>query len=75
MPDYELADRLKVSNYPIKSKRKELGIKAFEKPYPKITAKIAAEFGLTSDRILAERLGVSPSYIRRARLRWLAKDE
>jgi len=75
MPDYELADRLKVSNYPIKAKRKELGIKAFEKPYPKITAKIAAEFGLTSDRILAERLGVSPSHIRRARLRWLVKNE
>ncbi|WP_312170416.1 hypothetical protein [Stutzerimonas kunmingensis] len=75
MPDYELADRLKISNYPVKEKRKELGIKAFEKPYPKITADIAAEFGLTSDRILAERLGVSPSYIRRARLRWLAKDE
>ncbi|MFG3455024.1 hypothetical protein [Stutzerimonas stutzeri] len=75
MPDYELADMLKISNYPIKAKRKELGINAFEKTYPKITADIAAEFGLTSDRILAERLGVSPSHIRRARLRWLAKDQ
>lgn len=74
MSDYELADRLKVSNYPVKEKRKELGIKAFEKPYPEISPALAAEFGMTSDGVLAERLGVSASFIRRARLRWQAKD-
>jgi hypothetical protein len=74
MSDYELADRLKVSNYPVKEKRKELGIKAFEKLYPEITPALAAEFGMTSDNVLAERLGVSASFIRRARLRWKAKD-
>jgi DNA-binding transcriptional MerR regulator len=74
MSDYELADRLKVSNYPVKEKRKELGIKAFKKPYPEISPALAAEFGMTSDGVLAERLGVSASFIRRARLRWQAKD-
>lgn len=73
MPDYELADRLRVSNYPIKAKRKELGIRAYKKPYPEITPALAAEFGVTSDRALAERLGVSASFIRNARQRGWSK--
>lgn len=69
--DPELADRLGVSRTPVKKKRKELGIAAYQAPFPEITAEIAAEFGKVSDSVLAKRLGVSASHIRRARLRWM----
>lgn len=70
MSDPELADRLGVSRTPVKKKRKELGIGAYQVPFPEITPEIAAEFGRVSDSVLAKRLGVSASHIRRARLRW-----
>lgn len=73
MPDPELADRLGVSRTPVKKKRKELGIAAYQAQFPEITAEIAAEFGKVSDSVLAKRLGVSASYIRRARLRWMGE--
>lgn len=69
MSDPELADRLGVSRTPVKKKRKELGISAYQAPFPEITPEIAAEFGKVSDSVLAKRLGVSASHIRRARLR------
>lgn len=72
MPDPELADRLGVSRTPVKKKRKELGITAFQAPFPDITPDTAAEFGAISDSALAKRLGVSTSFIRKARLRWIA---
>jgi transcriptional regulator with XRE-family HTH domain len=71
MPDPELADRLGVSRTPVKKKRKELGIKAYKETYPEITPEIAAEFGISSDIAIARRLGVSASYVRRARLKVL----
>ncbi|MBX9754084.1 MAG: hypothetical protein K2X80_04980 [Pseudomonadaceae bacterium] len=70
MPDPELADRLGVSRMPVKEMRKELDIPAY-KPYPEITAEVAAEFGNLSDSAIAKRLGVSASFIRRARLKWM----
>lgn len=69
MPDPALADQLGVSRFPVKMKRRELGIAPYQKQYPVITAELAAEFGQTSDSSLAKRLGVSASYIRRARLK------
>lgn len=68
MPDTELADILDISNFPVKQKRKELGIMAYRRVLPEITPEIMAEFGATSDRALAERLGVSASHIRIARI-------
>jgi hypothetical protein len=74
MPDPELADRLGVSRFPVKQKRKELGVAPYQPSYPEITAELAAEFGTSSDSDLAKRLGVSASFIRRARLKWLEKQ-
>lgn len=71
MPDPELADRLGVSRTPVKKKRAELGIAAYQAPFPEITPEIAAEFGKVSDSKLAKRLGVSANFIRQARLRWM----
>ncbi len=71
MPDPELADRLGVSRTPVKKKRKELGVAAYQAPFPDITPDIAADFGAISDSALANRLGVSASFIRKARLRWM----
>jgi DNA-binding CsgD family transcriptional regulator len=71
MPDSELADLLGISNFPVKQKRKELGVGAYKPPYPEITPEIATEFGITSDSTLAKRLGVSASFIRKARLKWM----
>lgn len=45
MPDTEVADRLGVSNFPVKKKRKELGIQSYKRPLPEITPEIASEFG------------------------------
>lgn len=70
MPDPALADRLGVSRFPVKKKRKELGIAPYQESYPEITAEIAAEFGKNSDSVIAKRLGVSTTFIRRARLKW-----
>jgi len=72
MPDPELADRLGVSRTPVKKKRKELCIAAFQAPFPEVTPEIAAEFGKVADSVLAKRLGVSASHIRRTRLIWRA---
>lgn len=74
MPDPALADRLGVSRFPVKKKRKELGIAPYQESYPVITPEIAAEFGKSSDSIIAKRLGVSASFIRRARLKWSKID-
>jgi len=71
MPDPELADRLGISRFPVKQKRQELGIAPYRKEYPEITAEIAAEFGVVSDGIIARRLGVSTSFVQRARKKWL----
>lgn len=71
MPDPELADRLGVSRFPVKEMRKQLGIAPFQNAYPETTKELAAEFGMVSDSVLAKRLGVSTSFIRRARLKWL----
>lgn len=71
MPDPELADRLGISRFPVKQKRKELGIAPYRKDYPEITAEVAAEFGVVSDGIIAKRLGVSTSFVQRARKKWL----
>jgi len=71
MPDPELADRLGISRFPVKQKRQELGIAPYRKEYPEITAEIAAEFGVVSDGIIAKRLGVSTSFVQRARKKWL----
>ncbi|MCZ4324664.1 hypothetical protein O4H56_21800, partial [Pseudomonas anguilliseptica] len=60
-----------VDHNTVKKKRKELGIAAYQAPFPEITPEIAAEFGRVSDSVLAKRLGVSASHIRRARLRWM----
>lgn len=70
MPDPALADLLGVSRFPVKKKRRELGIAPYQEAYPEITAEIAGEFGISSDSALAKRLGVSASFIRRARLKW-----
>ena len=70
MPDPALADRLGVSRFPVKKKRQDLGIAPYHPPYPEITTELAAEFGISSDNVLAKRLGVSASFIRRARLKW-----
>lgn len=69
MPDTEVADRLGISNFPVKKKRQELGIQAYKRPLPEITPEIASEFGSVSDGVIARRLGVSVSYIRKARLK------
>lgn len=69
MPDTEVADRLGVSNFPVKKKRKELGIKSYKRPLPEITPEIASEFGRVSDAELARRFNVSVSFIRRARIK------
>jgi hypothetical protein len=70
MPDPEQADRLGVSRTPVKKKRAELGIAVYRAAFPEITPEIAAEFGKVSDSKLAKRLGVSTSFIRRARVKW-----
>jgi hypothetical protein len=70
MPDPALADRLGVSRFPVKQKRRELGIAPYQHSYPEITAELAAEFGISSDSNLAKRLGVSANFMRRARLKW-----
>ena len=70
MTDPALADLLGVSRFPVKKKRQELGIAAYQPSYPEITAELAAEFGISSDSNLAKRLGVSANFIRRARLKW-----
>lgn len=67
MPDTEVADRLDISNFPVKKKRHELGIQAYKRPAPEITPEIASALGLVSDAELARQLGVSVSYIRKAR--------
>lgn len=67
MPDTEVADRLDISNFPVKKKRKELGIQAYKRPLPEITPEIASVFGIVSDAELARQIGVSVSYIRKAR--------
>lgn len=67
MPDTEVADRLDISNFPVKKKRHELGIQAYKRPVPEITPEIVSAFGVVSDAELAGQLGVSVSYIRRAR--------
>ncbi|HHH9262773.1 TPA: hypothetical protein ACP306_004300 [Pseudomonas aeruginosa] len=69
MPDTEVADRLGVSNFPVKKKRKELGIQSYKRPLPEITPEIASEFGGVSDAELARRFNVSVSFIRRARIK------
>ncbi|WP_325949807.1 hypothetical protein [Pseudomonas putida] len=69
MPDTEVADRLGVSNFPVKKKRKELGIKSYKRPLPEITPEIASEFGRVSDAELARRFNVSVRFIRRARIK------
>lgn len=68
-PDTEVADRLGVSNFPVKRKRAELGIAAYKRPLPEITREILSEFPTVSDVELAQRLGVSSSYVRRARVK------
>ena len=70
MPDPALADRLGISRFPVKKKRQELGIAPYQQSYPEITAELATEFGISSDSELANRLGVSASFMRRARLKW-----
>lgn len=70
MPDPELADRLGVSRTPVRKKRAELGIAAYQAPAPEITPEIAAEFSRVSDSAIAKRMGVSTSFIRRARVKW-----
>jgi hypothetical protein len=67
MPDPALADRLGVSRFPVKQKRQELGIAPYQYSHPEITTGLAAEFGISSYSDLAKRLGVSASYMRRAR--------
>ncbi|MBN0698267.1 hypothetical protein JTM09_34665, partial [Pseudomonas aeruginosa] len=74
MPDPELADRLGISRFPVKQKRQELGIAPYRKEYPEISAEIAAEFGVVSDGIIAKRLGVSTSFVQRARKKWLDRE-
>ena len=69
MPDTEIAGQLGISNFPVKRKRKELGIEAYKRPLPKITPQIASQFGSVSDAVLARRLGVSANYIRIARIK------
>lgn len=69
MPDTVIADQLGISNYPVKRKRKELGIEAYKRPLPKITPEIASQFGSVYDAVLARRLGVSANYIRIARIK------
>lgn len=69
MPDTAVADRLGISTFPVKKKRTELGIKAYRRPAPEITSEIASEFGAVSDVELARRLGVSATFIRRARIK------
>ncbi|AYN13816.1 hypothetical protein JRG49_03695 [Pseudomonas fulva] len=69
MPDTEVADRLDISNFPVKKKRHELGIQAYKRPLPKITPEIASAFGVVSDAELARQLGVSVNYIRKARIK------
>lgn len=75
MPDPDLADYLGVSRFPIKQKRKELGIAPYSKAYPEITAEIAADFGVFSDSVIAKRLGVSTSFVQRARMKWLKRED
>jgi len=70
MPDPALADRLGVSRFPVKQKRQELGIAAYQPSYPEVTAELAAKFGKIPDSDLAKSLGVSTSFMRRARLKW-----
>ena len=65
----QVADRLGVSNFPVKKKRKELGIQSYKRPLPEITPEIASEFGGVSDAELARRFNVSVSFIRRARIK------
>lgn len=69
MSDTEVADRLSISNFPVKKKRKELEIQAYKRSLPEITSAIESEFGSVPDGVLARRLGVSVSYIRRARIK------
>lgn len=69
MPDTEIADRLGTSNFPVKQKRAELGIAAYKRPLPEITLDILSEFATVSDVELAQRMGVSASYVRRARVK------
>ncbi|WAJ37852.1 hypothetical protein OU800_01065 [Pseudomonas sp. GOM7] len=68
MPDTEVADRLGVSNFPVKKMRRELGIQAYKRPLPEMTPEIILELGGLSDAEIARQLGVSASYIRRARI-------
>lgn len=69
MPDTEVADRLDISNFPVKKKRHELEIEAYKRPTPGITPEIASAFGVVSDAELASQLDVSVSYIRKARIK------
>ncbi len=69
MPDTEVADRLDISNFPVKKKRHELGIQTYKRPLPEITPEIASAFGVVSDAELARQLGVSVNYIRKARIK------
>ncbi len=68
MPDTEVADRLGVSNFPVKKMRRELGIQAYKRPLPEMTPEMILELGGLSDAEIARQLGVSASYIRRARI-------
>ncbi|OGQ52639.1 MAG: hypothetical protein A3J24_04390, partial [Deltaproteobacteria bacterium RIFCSPLOWO2_02_FULL_53_8] len=56
MPDTEVADRLGVSNFPVKKMRRELGIQAYKRPWPEITPEITSEFGVVSDAEIARLL-------------------
>ncbi|OPE36507.1 hypothetical protein APB48_31945 [Pseudomonas aeruginosa] len=39
-----------------------------------VSGNIAAEFGVVSDGIIAKRLGVSTSFVQRARKKWLDRE-
>lgn len=69
MPDTEIADKLGISNFPVKKKRRELGVPAYRRAMPEITSEMVSEFGVVSDAELAQRLGVSANYVRRARVK------
>ncbi len=48
--------------------RRELGIQAYKRPLPEMTPEMILELGGLSDAEIARQLGVSASYIRRARI-------
>ena len=60
MPDTEVADRLGVSNFPVKKMRRELGIQAYKRPLPEMTPETISEFCRPvrrRDRPPAQRVG------------------